>query len=211
MGCYAGFNGLRMAGQILGAEPEAVVLQVCVELCSLHFQKKALPDFIVANSLFADGAAAAVYARPGRFLRGLADLVATHCRVEQDSLEQMSWRIGSSGFEMRLDREVPAHLKTAAPGFADELLARAGLERGSSAWAIHPGGRKIVSEVQSALGLEDPQVRSSLEVLSACGNMSSGTVFFVLDRELRRAEQTPVAALGFGPGLTMEGAVFSRP
>ena len=211
MGCYAGFSGLRMAGQILGAEPEAVVLQVCVELCSLHFQKKALPDFLVANSLFADGAAAAVYARPGRFKRGLADLVATHSRVEKDSLEHMSWRIGPSGFEMRLDREVPARLKAAAPGFVGELFDRAGLKRGGSAWAIHPGGRKIVEEVQSALGLTDSQVRSSLEVLSSCGNMSSGTILFVLDRELRRASTGAVTALGFGPGLTMEGAVLSRP
>ncbi|MCX5795977.1 MAG: type III polyketide synthase [Elusimicrobia bacterium] len=211
MGCYAGFTGMRMAGQILGAEPEAVVLQVCVELCSLHFQKRALPDFIVANSLFADGAAAAVYARPGRFQKGLADLAATHSRVEKDSLEHMSWRIGSSGFEMRLDREVPARLKTAAPGFVAELLGRAGLKPGGNAWAIHPGGRKIVAEVQSALGLTGSQVRSSLEVLSSCGNMSSGTIFFVLDRELRRGSRSPVAALGFGPGLTMEGAVLFRP
>ena len=211
MGCYAGFSGLRMAGQILGAEPEAVVLQVCVELCSLHFQKQALPDFVVANSLFADGAGAAVYARPGRFKAGLADLVVTHCRVERDSLEHMSWRIGPTGFEMRLDREVPARLKSAAPGFVGELFDRAGLKKGESAWAIHPGGRKIVEEVQSSLGLTDPQVQSSLEVLSACGNMSSGTILFVLDRELRRAEAGAVAALGFGPGLTMEGAVLSRP
>ena len=211
MGCYAGFSGLRMAGQILGAEPEAVVLQVCVELCSLHFQKQALPDFIVANSLFADGAAAAVYARPGRFKGGLADLVATHSRVEKDSLEHMSWRIGPTGFEMRLDREVPARLKAAAPGFVAELFDRAGLERSGSAWAIHPGGRKIVEEVQSSLGLTDSQVQSSFEVLGSCGNMSSGTILFVLDRELRRSTQGAVAALGFGPGLTMEAAVLARP
>ncbi|MFA6004208.1 MAG: 3-oxoacyl-[acyl-carrier-protein] synthase III C-terminal domain-containing protein, partial [Elusimicrobiota bacterium] len=211
MGCYAGFNGVRMAGQILGAEPESVVLQVCVELCSLHFQKQAIPDFIVANSLFADGAAAAVYARPGRFSGGLADLAATHSRVEKDSLDQMSWRIGPTGFEMRLDREVPARLKAAAPGFVGELLERAVLKRDGIAWAIHPGGRKIVDEVRSALGLTDSQVRSSLEVLSACGNMSSGTILFVLDRELRRASHAAVAAVGFGPGLTMEGAVLSRP
>lgn len=211
MGCYAGFNGLRMAGQILGAEPEAVVLQVCVELCTLHFQKKALPDFIVANSLFGDGAAAAVYARPGRFKGGLADLSATYSRVEKDSLEHMSWRIGPTGFEMRLDREIPAKLKAAAPGFVTELLGRAGLKRGENDWAIHPGGRKIVDEIQSALGLSDGQTRSSREVLSACGNMSSGTIFFVLDRELRRRSRRPVAALGFGPGLTMEGAVLTRP
>jgi predicted naringenin-chalcone synthase len=211
MGCYAGFNGLRMAGQILGAEPEAVVLQVCVELCTLHFQKKALPDFLVANSLFGDGAAAAVYARPGRFKAGLADLAATYSRVEKDSLEHMSWRIGPTGFEMRLDREVPAKLRAAAPGFVEELLDRAGLKPGENDWAIHPGGRKIVDEIQSALGLTGSQTRSSREVLSACGNMSSGTIFFVLDRELRRRSRRPVAALGFGPGLTMEGAVLTRP
>ena len=211
MGCYAGFNGLRMAGQILAAEPEAVVLQVCVELCTLHFQKKALPDFIVANSLFGDGAAAAVYARPRRLKKGLGDLLATHSRVENDSLEHMSWRIGPSGFEMRLDREVPARLKVAAPSFVGELLEKAGLKHKESAWAIHPGGRKIVDEVQAALRLTDSQVLASREVLKAYGNMSSATILFVLDRELRRASKGAVTALGFGPGLTMEGAVLSRP
>lgn len=211
MGCYAGFNGMRMAGQILAAEPEAVVLQVCVELCTLHFQKKALPDFIVANSLFGDGAAAAVYARPGRLKKGLGDLLATHSRIEGDSLDHMSWRIGASGFEMRLDREVPARLKAAAPGFVAELLGKAGLAHGASAWAIHPGGRKIIDEVQAALSLTDSQVLASREVLNACGNMSSSTILFVLDRELRRASKRAVTALGFGPGLTMEGAIFSRP
>ncbi|HBL17661.1 MAG TPA: type III polyketide synthase [Elusimicrobia bacterium] len=211
MGCYAGFNGLRMSGQILGAEPEAVVLQVCVELCSLHFQKEALPDFIVANSLFGDGGAAAVYARPGRLKKGLGDLLATHSRVENDSLDHMSWRIGPTGFEMRLNRAVPARLKAAAPSFVRELWGESGLKREASAWAIHPGGRKIIDEVQSALGLTDSQVLSAREVLSSCGNMSSATLLFVLDRELRRASQSAVTALGFGPGLTMEGAVFSRP
>lgn len=211
MGCYAGFNGLRMAGQILAAEPEAVVLQACVELCTLHFQKEPLPDFIVANSLFGDGASAAVYARPGRFKKGLGDLVATHSLVENDSLEHMSWRIGPSGFEMRLDREVPARLKAAAPGFVAELLTKADLAREESAWAIHPGGRKIVDEIQGALHLTDSEVSSSREILRDCGNMSSATILFVLDRELRRPSSRAVTAVGFGPGLTMEGAVLSRP
>jgi len=210
MGCYAGFNGMRMAGQIAAAEPEAVVLQVCVELCTLHFQKKALPDFIVANSLFGDGAAAAVFARPGRLKKGLGDLLATHSRVENDTLDHMSWRIGPTGFEMRLNREVPAKLKAAAPGFVAELLGKAGRASDQSAWAIHPGGRKIVDEVRAALGLTDSQVRSSREVLKTCGNMSSATILFVLDRELRRPSGRCVTALGFGPGLTMEGAVFAR-
>ncbi|MBI5596000.1 MAG: type III polyketide synthase [Elusimicrobia bacterium] len=209
MGCYAGINGLRAADDIVRAWPEAVVLQVSVELCTLHFQKGASPGLQFANALFSDGAAAAVYA--GRASRdgGIADLAATHCRVSPDSLEQMSWRIGDSGFEMRLDRRIPASLSKAAAPFASELLEAAGLQRSEAAgWAVHPGGHGIVAGVQKALGLDDSQVSASLEVLRGYGNMSSATIFFVLERALLRS-RGPVAALGFGPGLTMEGAVLA--
>src|SRR5690606_41245053 len=40
MGCYAAFNALKVAATITQANPDARVLIVCVELCSLHFQKE---------------------------------------------------------------------------------------------------------------------------------------------------------------------------
>lgn len=211
MGCYAGFNGLRDADHALAADPEAVVLQVCLELCTLHFQKRPEPDFIVANSLFSDGASAAVYAAPGRFPKALARLVASKSRVAAGTLRQMSWRIGSTGFEMRLDREVPLQLGTAVPSFTDDLLGEAGLSRPDAAgWVLHPGGRRIVSAIQRALALDDEDVASAREVLRTCGNMSSATIFFVLKAELMTAPPGPLVALGFGPGLTMEGAVLEK-
>jgi predicted naringenin-chalcone synthase len=212
MGCYAGFNAMKTAGHIVASDPEAVVLCVSVELCSLHFQKRPEFDFMIGNSLFADGAGAAVFAAAGRYGRGVADLAASYGRVAPDSLGGMSWHIGDTGFEMRLDPGVPKTLHKHAPDFARDLLSRAGLARDEvSRWAVHPGGRRIIEGVAEALTLDDGQTRSSRAVLAANGNMSSATIFFVLAEELRSAVDSPVAALGFGPGLTMEGAVFAPP
>lgn len=212
MGCYAGFNAMKLAAAFVAADSGAVVLVVSVELCSLHFQKRLQPEFLVANSLFADGAAAALFAAPGARPGGLADLAATHGRMAPDSLDQMSWRIGDTGFEMTLDRRVPCTIRTHAPAFVAELSARAGLAREEiRRWAPHPGGRRIVSALAEALGLDDDATSSSRGVLADCGNMSSATIFFVLEREFARGGTGPLAALGFGPGLTMEGALFLPP
>jgi predicted naringenin-chalcone synthase len=166
-------------------------------------------DYIISNSLFADGAGAAIFAAPGALRGGYVDLVATHSMLAPDSRDQMSWRIGDTGFEMRLDRGVPDTIQRHAAAFVDVLLARAGFARQDArGWAPHPGGRRIISAIAEALSLNDDDIRSSLGVLADCGNMSSATIFFVLARQCARPAQGPTVALGFGPGLTMEGAVF---
>ncbi|MEE8143316.1 MAG: type III polyketide synthase [Planctomycetota bacterium] len=207
MGCYAGFSGLRTADQIVRSHDDAVVLQVCVELCSLHFQKRPLRDLLIANSLFADGCSAALYGSQRR--KGLARLCATHSVVEQDSLEQMSWRIGDHGFEMRMDPGIPGMLKTLIVPFLEDLLAKSGVQREEiRGWALHPGGRKIVEELRDVLGLQNADVQESFQVLAEYGNMSSATIFFVLEKHLGERRAAPTVALGFGPGLTIEGALF---
>ena len=213
MGCHAGFNGMHSADQIVRSDPDAIVLQICVELCSLHFQKRTVTDFLIANCLFADGCAAVVYgsqpasdaASPPLFRLG-----ASHSYVGAGSRDQMTWHIGDTGFEMRISARVPASLRTLAPSFVRALLDRAGLERsGVGGWALHPGGSKIVEALATALQLRDTDIGPSLDVLRDHGNMSSATIFFVLERLLQTgAASGPTVALGFGPGLTMEGAVL---
>lgn len=209
MGCYAGFNGLRAADDIVRAHPGAVVLQVAVELCTLHLQKDASTETLVSNLLFSDGAAAAVYreAEAGS-TRPLARVLGTSSRITPETEDQMSWRIGDHGFVMRLSAEVPRHLQEGLPPFVRDLTAQAGAEAGDvKRYAVHPGGRRVLEATQRALEVDAGALEASHAVLAEHGNMSSATILFVLERALEGAPGM-VAALGFGPGLTMEGALF---
>lgn len=212
MGCHAGFTGLRVVDAIVGSDPDAVVLQISVELCSLHFQKRPAPEVVIANLIFADGCAAALYGSTAQFAGdGIADILATASRVGADSLDGMSWRIGDTGFEMRLDPSVPATLGEEAPDFLGGLLEKVGIGQGEvGSWALHPGGRKILDVLAERLDLDDGATVSSREVLRSFGNMSSATIFFVLEHVLQNGGKSgPLVALGFGPGLTLEGAVLA--
>ncbi|MGI6456365.1 MAG: type III polyketide synthase [bacterium] len=212
MGCCAGFNGIKAADDIIRTHPEAVVVQINLELCTIHFQKKPVPDLYIANCIFADGCSAVVYCAKQNCPNALAEVVCSHTTIAQDSLEQMSWRIGDYGFEMRLRHSVPGYLQYLAPAFLCDLLQRAGVRQQEiCGWGIHPGGRKILEALQSALLLGDEDLFSSYQVLARYGNMSSATIFYVLQEELQRnAKDGVLVAMGFGPGLTVEGVVLRR-
>jgi predicted naringenin-chalcone synthase len=91
-----------------------------------------------------------------------------------------------------------------------EWLRRQGLELDQVAsWAIHPGGPKILSAAQETLGLSPAAVDLAWEIFAHHGNMSSPTILFLLDLLQQRQAARPCVALGFGPGLTAEAALFS--
>jgi predicted naringenin-chalcone synthase len=211
MGCHGAFNALRVADALAATASDAVVLVVCVELCSLHFQYGDHDDHVVANSLFADGAAAAVCRTAAPGVAGPWRLAHQASRILPGSQREMGWLIGDHGFEMSLSARVPdliaAHL---APAVA-AMLAAAGVAPDAVAtWAVHPGGPRILSAVEAALALAPDALAASRGVLAEHGNMSSATILFVLDR-LRAAEAPgPAVALAFGPGLSVEMAVLDR-
>jgi predicted naringenin-chalcone synthase len=180
--------------------------------------------------------------------------------LDDDSVEAMTWTIGDTGFQMGLSSRVPDVIADHLPAYTDALLADHGLERASvGAWAIHPGGRRIVERAREVLGLSGEDVAPSLGVLRDFGNMSSPTILFVLQRLLGFGEAEGVSengtlansasangasansasaenasngtaaltsapsaepgphgapdllvAMAFGPGLTIEGALFER-
>jgi predicted naringenin-chalcone synthase len=214
MGCHGAFNALRVADALAATAADAIVLVVCVELCSLHFQYGDHDDHVVANSLFADGAAAAV-CRTAAPQRPSAvqpwRLAHQASRILPGSQREMGWLIGDHGFEMSLSARVPdliaAHLPPAVTG----LLTAAGVAPEAVAtWAVHPGGPRILSAVEAALALPPAALAASRGVLADHGNMSSATILFVLER-LRAADAAgPCVALAFGPGLSVEMAVLDR-
>lgn len=152
MGCYAAMPALRMAKQFVQADPNAVVLVVSAELCSLHLRTSSDPDTIVASSLFSDGAAAGIVSsRPPVAGETAADLDVFETVITPVGEADMAWKIGDEGFEMILSSYVPhiidEHIEAAlAPLIGrDEPLTRAladGLvaEAGSLAAQADPGG-----------------------------------------------------------------------
>jgi predicted naringenin-chalcone synthase len=121
----------------------------------------------------------------------------------------MSWRVGDHGFEMRLTAEVSEKINTYLRPWMSEWLGEHGHSVESIAsWAVHPGGPRILQSVEEALSLTPDATRVSHEILSAYGNMSSPTVLFILDRMRRSQAPRPCVALGFGPGLVAEAALF---
>ena len=210
MGCHGAFNALRVAHAFAVADPAAVVLVVCVELCSLHFQYGTRSDHVVANSIFADGAAAIVATARSSETRSRSQLLGQRSQVLPESTDQMGWIIGDHGFEMTLSPRVPDAIAMHLPAGIDALLHAHGLDRSDvRSWAVHPGGPRILTAVAEALGLAEPALRCSRGVLADHGNMSSATILFILERLAQETRPGPCIAMAFGPGLTAELALLT--
>lgn len=210
MGCHGAINGLRVAQALADADPHAVVLLTAVELCCLHYCLHWDPDALKGNALFADGAASLVIGgRPAsaRSGRGWTIRATGSCLLPESS-DEMSWLIGDHGFEMRLTSQVPVMIEKHLKPWMAHWLESLGLGFDQiAAWGIHPGGPKILTAAETALGLPPKSCTISREILREQGNMSSPTVLFILDR-LRQETEGPIVLLGFGPGLTAEAAVL---
>ncbi|MEM6265333.1 MAG: type III polyketide synthase [Bacteroidota bacterium] len=213
MGCYAAFNALKIADTICRAEPAAKVLIVDVELCTLHFQKKDTPDHLIANALFADGAAAVlVQANPIKEGNNLA-LEGFFSDLVPAGRDEMAWHITETGFEMKLSAYVPEMLQQGIGKLVSRLLETYNLTLDQiDRFAIHPGGRRILEVIEKVLGITREDNAPAYEVLRQYGNMSSVTVLFVLEhlrRQLTVGDQGKrILSMAFGPGLTLESAVL---
>jgi predicted naringenin-chalcone synthase len=209
MGCHGAVNGLRVAQAFVEADPKAKVLLVSVELCSLHFSYEWDPGKIVANGIFADGSGALVGVHAKERPSVIWKVRATGSSIFPDSENAMSWKIGNHGFEMTLSAKVPSLIKTYLKPWLGEWLREKSLSLDEiKSWAIHPGGPRVLDAVEAALGLLKEATKVSRTVLGECGNMSSATLLLILKRLRFEKAQKPCLALGFGPGLASEAALF---
>lgn len=213
MGCYAAFPALKMAEQFCQADPSAVVLVVCLELCSLHMQSRDDLDSIVANSVFADGAAAAVISAkpPAKGERGYS-LSRFASSLAREGASDMAWDIGDEGFNIVLSKYVARIIGAGIKDIVDDVFSGSGRAVADiRKWAIHPGGRAILDKIGTSLELQPDQIEASRATLARYGNMSSATILFVLAEILgNHATQDgdSICAMAFGPGLTIETAIL---
>jgi predicted naringenin-chalcone synthase len=204
MGCYAAINALKSAHHIVRSVPEASVLVLNLELCSLHFQETHELEQVLSFLVFADGCAASLVTAQKK---GLAIDSFLALNIPQTS-NLITWRVGDLGFDMHLSGDVPGEIGRA--------LKESGIEitRGQSIsdidwWAVHPGGRSVLDSVEKGLSLSTDALASSRDILARYGNMSSATVMFVLQRIMEQTQAGQQGcAMSFGPGLTAETMLF---
>lgn len=211
LGCYAALKALTQANHITKSEPGACVLIVCTELCSLHFNASTRMEDVIANLIFADGAAAMLVC--GDKSPHIQNKVVLHIdsmgsAYIPGTLEHMTWSVTSSAFRMYLSRNIATAIKDTILSATSRFLVekRPHIDH----WAIHPGGIRIIQAVQHGLLLSDKEVEDSLSILQEYGNMSSPTILFILKKIFDRIKESPASgnetifSCAFGPGLNIE-------
>jgi predicted naringenin-chalcone synthase len=212
MGCAASLVGVNSVWEAMKQQGNENILMASVELCSLHLQTEPTRDNILANMIFADGAAAAYFSKKEIYDDRKLEIKFAESFLFEDSAKFMGWKVGNNGFEMMLSSELPKIILNSAAPRAKEILTQKGVDVSAiKHWALHPGGRAILDSLQNGLQLSDEKLKPSREVLLNFGNLSSVSILFVLKNILQNTELKKddyLCAIAFGPGLTMELVIF---
>jgi alkylresorcinol/alkylpyrone synthase len=205
-GCAGGALGLARAAAMARAMPGSRVLFLVVELCSLTFRVgDPTKSNVIAAALFGDGAAGAVLGA-GEGPR----VVATGEWTWPDSLAVMGWRVERDSFGVLFSRHIPGIVERDLPPALDRFLDRHGLRLADfDAFALHPGGAKVLAAYETALGLSAGQTAPARQVLRQHGNMSSATALFVLHRLWEQPFERCLL-LAPGPGFSVGFVVLER-
>jgi 3,5-dihydroxyphenylacetyl-CoA synthase len=220
MGCNAGLNGLNPLVQWVRNHPGRVALLVCCEINSAMYVLDETPHTGIVNSLFGDGAAAAVLTSnaengtgplPSRPMPCVLDF-ESFCIPEQWAAMRFDWNDNAGKWSFYLDRDIPYVIGFNIREPLEKLLARNGLDFSAiKHWVLHTGGGAVIDSVKLSLGLEEHDVRHTRSVLRDYGNISSGSFLVSLERLL--AEGCALAGdwgvmVTMGPGAQIETALL---
>jgi alkylresorcinol/alkylpyrone synthase len=207
LGCAGGAAGLARAAAMTQSLQRPALL-VSVEVCSTTFVfGDRSKSNLIATGLFGDGAAAVVLEPGGDG----PEVVCGNGHLLPDSEDVMGWRLDVDGLRVVFSRSIPQIVSETAAGIVRDTEARAGLSAGSiRRFVLHPGGTKVLAAYAETLGLDEESLRHSRAVLRECGNMSSPSVLFVLERFLedRPPAGEPALVMGLGPGFAAESVVL---
>ncbi len=211
MGCYAAITAIKHAKSICSNNEKSIVLVVCLELCTIHFQNKKTDDNLLANSIFSDGAGAFLMGSEPEYQEKVRlKPIKFHSDLLPEGSDDMAWNIGDFGYEMKLSAYVPDLIQSGIKSLISNLTNN--IERKPQHFAIHPGGKKILEVIENELEISRDQNLAAHEVLRHYGNMSSPTLLFVLKKLLGQLSDEHkgenVLSLAFGPGLTLESMLL---
>jgi alkylresorcinol/alkylpyrone synthase len=207
LGCGGGVSGMAKANIVAKANPDAVVLLVSVELCSLTLIKSdySKSNFI-GSSLFSDGIAASIVKGDNHRDDTGIKYVASSSKLYYDSLEVMGWDFQDSGFKVLFSKDIPTFINEHIKEDIVQFLEKQNLELNDiKSFIFHPGGKKVLDAYTSALGVEGDFMKKTREIMNDYGNMSSCTVLYVLEKFMREGMEPGYGLmLAMGPGFSSE-------
>ena len=209
-GCGAALPNLRTAEALLAAGRAKKVLSICVEVCSAAFFLDDDPGVLISACLFGDGAGAAVLSNEPKSNRRCVEWKFASSCLAPDKRDVLRFSHQNGMLRNILLPQVPQIAGDEAAKLFSESLAAAGVKRESIAgWILHTGGRDVILALRDKLALSEDDVRHSAAVLRQFGNISSPTVYFVLERALRDTVPDGLWWMSaFGAGFSCHGALL---
>jgi alkylresorcinol/alkylpyrone synthase len=208
-GCGAALPNLRTAEGLLVSGRCRRVLSICVEICSAAFFLDNDAGVLISACIFGDGAGAAVLANePNGKHRIEWKQASSLLRTQDRDLLRFESKCGM--LRNILSPEVPARAAEHVETVLAQVLNGAGMGREEiQAWLFHPGGRDVLLALRQQLGLTEEQVRWSAAVLAEFGNLSSASLFFVLQEALGDSARPGHWYMSsFGAGFSCHGALL---
>ncbi len=207
LGCAGGVSGVAKANTMAQANPDAVVLLVAVELCSLTVLRD---DYSTSNfvgsSLFSDGIAACLVLGDNHQSQQKIKYCSSSSKLYYDSLEVMGWDFTNNGFKVLFSKDIPDFIHENVRGDIETFLSKQNLALSDIRnFIFHPGGKKVLEAYQDALAVEGDFLENSRIIMNNYGNMSSVTVLYVLERFLNQGFNDGYGLMmAMGPGFSSE-------
>jgi len=213
LGCGGGVSGFSKASTLAIANPDAVVLLVAVELCSLTFLRN---DFsksnFIGSSLFADGVAACIITGDNRVNKtsNKITFLASQSKIYYDSLDVMGWEFMDKGFKVLFSSDIPTIIATNVYNDVTMFLESHHLKLSDiKNFIFHPGGKKILTAYENALPVQGDFLKNTREVMNENGNMSSATILYVMERFFSTGFENGLGLMvSMGPGFSCEMALL---
>src|ERR1700747_1179158 len=212
LGCAGALPTLQRATDFVRANPGRQALMVAVEICSACYYVDNTLETVVGNAICADGAAAFLLAAGQKANRSYPQIVDFETFIDTERIEEVGLQHRDGKLRIVLGASIQHLAGPMIETALQPLLQRHGVSRARVRfWVVHPGGRKVIDNVQKHFGMADAQLRFSRTVLRNYGNMSSPTVMFVLEEVVRSGDPQPGdwgVMIALGPGMAAEVALL---
>lgn len=207
LGCCGGAYSLARALEYTKIYPNKKILITTVETCSLTFRPSDKRTAnIIALSLFSDGASSMILSAEEK--KNSIQVLNSKSRKWRNSLDVMGWEVAQDGLQVIFDKSIPVLIMRYFRDFYNEFLNENKLDENKMKhFLYHPGGMKVLKAFSKCLEIEFDKLKYSYQVLKNFGNLSSPTIFFVIEEFLKKQEFNSGemgTMTAMGPGFSSE-------